>query len=84
MKCDMNITERFQQALGKEQDSLGHREPHVLAPYVLGGPTLHLKLAVLMFLVGLFYELWKAAVHTNLSWRSDDLKVCLDHIQSRG
>ncbi|KAL8713654.1 MAG: hypothetical protein Q9225_006720 [Loekoesia sp. 1 TL-2023] len=75
MKCDMNITERFQQALGQKQDSLGPRQPHVLAPYVLGGPTLHLKLAVLMFLVGLFYELWKAAVHTNLSWRSDDLKV---------
>ncbi|KAL8651432.1 MAG: hypothetical protein Q9210_003256 [Variospora velana] len=75
MKCDRKITKRFRQALGKKQKPNQQWQPHVLTPYVLGGPTLHLKLAVLMFLVGLFYELWQAAVKESLSWASDDLKV---------
>ncbi|KAL8988408.1 MAG: hypothetical protein Q9177_002514 [Variospora cf. flavescens] len=75
MKCDRKITKPFRQALGKKQKPNQQWQPHVLTPYVLGGPTLHLKLAVLMFLVGLFYELWQAAVRESLSWASDDLRV---------
>ncbi|KAL9055348.1 MAG: hypothetical protein Q9206_003175 [Seirophora lacunosa] len=75
LKCETEITQRFRQALGKRQKQNEPWHPHVLTPYVLGGPTLHLKLAVLMFLIGLFCELWRAAVQASLSWHSDDLKV---------
>lgn len=77
MRCDADVTLRFRQALGKEQKGPGPWKPHVLMPYVLGGPTLHLKLAVLMFLVGLFYDIWHSAVKAGLAWRSDDMKVPL-------
>ncbi|KAL9591945.1 MAG: hypothetical protein Q9179_007210, partial [Wetmoreana sp. 5 TL-2023] len=75
MKCDREVTKRFRKALGKSKKS--HEQswrPHVLIPYVLGGPTLHLKLAVLAFLIGLFYDLWRAA-NANLTWHGDDLKI---------
>ncbi|KAI4136468.1 MAG: hypothetical protein L6R39_007768 [Caloplaca ligustica] len=75
MRCDADVTLRFRQALGKEQKGPGPWKPHVLMPYVLGGPTLHLKLAVLMFLVGLFYDIWHSAVKAGLAWRSDDMKI---------
>ncbi|KAL8920759.1 MAG: hypothetical protein Q9208_006089 [Pyrenodesmia sp. 3 TL-2023] len=75
IKCSAKVTERFQNALGRNKKGQGEWEPHHLMPYVLGGPTLHLKLAVLMFLIGLFYELWRAAVEASLSWQSDDLKI---------
>ncbi|KAI4093765.1 MAG: hypothetical protein LQ344_002668 [Seirophora lacunosa] len=75
LKCETEITQRFRQALGKRQKQNEPWHPHVLTPYVLGGPTLHLKLAVLMFLIGLFCELWRAAVQASLSWHSDDLKI---------
>ncbi|KAI4200260.1 MAG: hypothetical protein LQ346_002416 [Caloplaca aetnensis] len=75
VKCDADITERFRKALGGKANSQGQWQPHRLTPYVLGGPTLHLKLAVFMFLVGLFYELWRAAVQASLLWHSDDLKI---------
>lgn len=79
MRCSNNVEKRFQKALGRKRDDTQERwRPHSLAPYVLGGPTLYLKLAVFMFLVGLFYELWRAAVAANLSWGSEDLKVCLE------
>ncbi|KAL8999449.1 MAG: hypothetical protein Q9188_005888 [Gyalolechia gomerana] len=78
MKCSHDVLDCFKHALGKKQ--IDERwQPHVLAPYVLGGPTLHLKLAVLMFLVGLFYELWRAAVAADLLWHSDDLKTSWRH-----
>ncbi|KAL8962190.1 MAG: hypothetical protein Q9193_001372 [Seirophora villosa] len=85
LKCETEITQRFRQALGKRQkpnEPDGPWHPHVLTPYVLGGPTLHLKLAVLMFLIGLFCELWRAAVQANLSWHSDDLKVSFSGSQA--
>ncbi|KAL8926806.1 MAG: hypothetical protein Q9172_001622 [Xanthocarpia lactea] len=75
MKCERNINERFKQALGNNQTNDKHWHPHALTPYVLGGPTLHLKLAVLAFVIGLFFELWRAAVAAALSWKSDDLKA---------
>lgn len=75
MKCSNNVEERFQKALGKKRGMHERWQPHRLAPYVLGGPTLYLKLAVLMFLIGLFYELWRAADAANLSWGSEDLKI---------
>ncbi|KAI4241688.1 MAG: hypothetical protein LQ352_007403, partial [Teloschistes flavicans] len=79
MKCDRDIPQRFRHALGKYQDQEGNEhdywKPHVLTPYVLGGPTLHLKLAVLAFLIGLFYELWRAANSANLTWHHEDLKI---------
>ncbi|KAL8664413.1 MAG: hypothetical protein Q9202_003103 [Teloschistes flavicans] len=79
MKCDRDIPQRFRHALGKYQDHEGNEhdywKPHVLTPYVLGGPTLHLKLAVLAFLIGLFYELWRAANSANLTWHHEDLKI---------
>ncbi|KAL9597643.1 MAG: hypothetical protein Q9219_005026 [cf. Caloplaca sp. 3 TL-2023] len=75
MKCDTDVTERFRQALGKNRKPHERWQPHALTTYVLGGPTLHLKLAVFMFLLGLFYELWRAAVHVGLSWHGDDLKI---------
>lgn len=78
MKCSHDVLKCFKHALGKKQKRHERWQPHVLAPYVLGGPTLHLKLAVLMFLVGLFYELWRAAVAAELLWHSDDLKVRFD------
>ncbi|KAL8762414.1 MAG: hypothetical protein Q9184_001581 [Pyrenodesmia sp. 2 TL-2023] len=74
IKCDAKVTERFHKALGGIKKGQGEWQPHYLMPYVLGGPTLHLKLAVLMFLIGLFYELWRAAVKASLSWQTDDLK----------
>ncbi|KAL9010569.1 MAG: hypothetical protein Q9173_004512 [Seirophora scorigena] len=82
MKCEREITQRFRQALGKRQKPNEPWHPHFLMPYVLGGPTLHLKLAVLMFLIGLFYELWRAAVQASLSWHSDDLKVSFSGSQA--
>ncbi|KAL8728506.1 MAG: hypothetical protein Q9166_005328 [cf. Caloplaca sp. 2 TL-2023] len=75
MKCDRNLVERFRSVLGSDRDSGGEWHPHVLTPYVLGGPTLHLKLAVLTFLIGLFYEIWRAAVAADLGWGTDDLKI---------
>ncbi|KAL8828788.1 MAG: hypothetical protein Q9170_006444 [Blastenia crenularia] len=75
IKCDQHVTTRFEKALGRKRKPHERWKPHVLAPYVLGGPTLHLKLAVFMFLLGLFYELWKSAVNASLSWHSDDLKI---------
>ncbi|KAL8933652.1 MAG: hypothetical protein Q9216_006267 [Gyalolechia sp. 2 TL-2023] len=77
MRCSHDVLDRFKVALGKKQKGQGPWQPHILAPYVLGGPTLHLKLAVLMFLVGLFYELWRAAVAADLLWGSDDLKIAV-------
>ncbi|KAI4100942.1 MAG: hypothetical protein L6R37_005148 [Teloschistes peruensis] len=79
MKCDRDIPERFRHALGKYKDYDGQEpdmwKPHVLIPYVLGGPTLHLKLAVLAFLIGLFYELWRAANDAMLTWHGEHLKI---------
>ncbi|KAL8863695.1 MAG: hypothetical protein Q9178_000378 [Gyalolechia marmorata] len=75
MKCDRNVSERFKEALGNDHTKDNHWHPHALTPYVLGGPTLHLKLAVLTFVIGLFFELWRAAVAADLSWKSDDLKI---------
>ena len=63
------------EALGNYRTADEKWHPHALTPYVLGGPTLHLKLAVLAFVIGLFYELWRAAVAADLVWRSDELKV---------
>ncbi|KAL8948840.1 MAG: hypothetical protein Q9222_004999 [Ikaeria aurantiellina] len=74
MRCEKDVAERFRQALGGERESDGQWHPHRLTPYVLGGPTLHLKLAVLMFLIGLFYQLWNAA-NANLTWHGDDVKI---------
>ncbi|KAL8866055.1 MAG: hypothetical protein Q9174_006521 [Haloplaca sp. 1 TL-2023] len=74
MKCDRHVTKRFKTTLARGQDREGLWKPHALIPYVLGGPTLHLKLAVLAFLLGLFYELWQAA-NANLAWHNDDLKI---------
>ncbi|KAL8752128.1 MAG: hypothetical protein Q9199_005959 [Rusavskia elegans] len=75
IKCSRNVTESFKQALGNEKTSDEHWHPHALTPYVLGGPTLHLKLAVLAFVIGLFYEIWRAAVAADLAWKSDELKI---------
>lgn len=75
IKCSRNVTESFKQALGNEKTSDEHWHPHALTPYVLGGPTLHLKLAVLAFVIGLFYEIWRAAVAADLAWKSDELKA---------
>ncbi|KAL8813123.1 MAG: hypothetical protein Q9223_007123 [Gallowayella weberi] len=76
IKCDRDILKRFRRALGRDRKSDEKPwKPHVLTPYVLGGPTLYLKLAVLSFIIGLFYEIWRAAVAADLSWHSDNLKV---------
>ncbi|KAL8770183.1 MAG: hypothetical protein Q9209_004025 [Squamulea sp. 1 TL-2023] len=80
MTCDRNVTKRFKEALGydtmgNDQTDEEHWHPHTLTPYVLGGPTLHLKLSVLTFVIGLFYEIWRAAVAADLKWQSDDLKI---------
>ncbi|KAL8677644.1 MAG: hypothetical protein Q9186_005950 [Xanthomendoza sp. 1 TL-2023] len=76
IKCDRNVIKRLRRALGKDMNSVeGQWKPHVLTPYVLGGPTLYLKLAVLSFIIGLFYEIWRAAVAAHLAWHSDDLKI---------
>lgn len=87
MKCDRDIPQRFRHALGKYKDYEGEEhdiwKPHVLIPYVLGGPTLHLKLAVLAFLIGLFYELWRAANDAMLTWHGEHLKVCCPFISGR-
>ncbi|KAL9036900.1 MAG: hypothetical protein Q9180_004030 [Flavoplaca navasiana] len=75
IKCSRDVTTSFIKALGNYETKDGHWHPHALTPYVLGGPTLHLKLAVLAFLVGLFYELWRAAVAAQLAWKSDELRI---------
>ncbi|KAI4225536.1 MAG: hypothetical protein L6R36_003842 [Xanthoria steineri] len=75
MKCSRDVVKSFTQALGNKRTSDKHWHPHALTPYVLGGPTLHLKLAVLAFVIGLFYELWRAAVAADLKWKSDNLKI---------
>ncbi|KAL8842352.1 MAG: hypothetical protein Q9176_002741 [Flavoplaca citrina] len=75
IKCSRDFTTSFIEALGNYDTKGGHWHPHALTPYVLGGPTLHLKLAVLAFLVGLFYEIWRAAVAAKLAWKSDELRI---------
>ncbi|KAL8852106.1 MAG: hypothetical protein Q9221_003036 [Calogaya cf. arnoldii] len=75
IKCSRDITKSFMEALGNYRTADEKWHPHALTPYVLGGPTLHLKLAVLAFVIGLFYELWRAAVAADLVWRSDELKI---------
>ncbi|KAL8788335.1 MAG: hypothetical protein Q9213_001732 [Squamulea squamosa] len=75
MKCDRDVTERFKQALGNERTPDSNWHPHALTPYVLGGPTLHLKLSVLTFVIGLFFEIWRAAAATDLAWKNDNLKI---------
>ncbi|KAL8669015.1 MAG: hypothetical protein Q9168_006381 [Polycauliona sp. 1 TL-2023] len=77
IKCSRDVTGSFMTALGNYRDQDKRWHPHALTPYVLGGPTLHLKLGVLTFVVGLFYELWRAAVAADLAWKSGELKIAI-------
>ncbi|KAL8990917.1 MAG: hypothetical protein Q9169_007998, partial [Polycauliona sp. 2 TL-2023] len=77
IKCSRDVTKSFKMALGNYETEDKHWHPHALMPYVLGGPTLHLKLGVLTFIVGLFWELWRAAVAAGKVWRSDELKIAI-------